>query len=65
MNNNDEVSSILNNKHMNYNTKKFIKTIINNNKLTNEDKNDILDEYIEYNKILNKWNNIKKDFYNF
>ena len=64
MNNKDDINSLLNNKNMNVNTKTFIKTVVQNTKIDNEDKNEILDEYIEYNNILNKWKNIKKDFNN-
>ena len=48
----------------NINTENYILFIINNNNLTNDEKNDILDEYNEYLDSINKWSKIKMDFDN-
>ena len=44
--------------------KKYIFETLNNDKLTYDEKWDILDEFILDNKIIEKWKFIKKDFDN-
>ena len=48
----------------NINTEKYILSIINNNNLSKDDKNDILDEYRDYFISIKKWKKIKTDFDN-